>query len=128
MISRPYDVGFIPPAPVTEVQIQNPLTEESAMAVGKLDSGPDSCVIPLPYVDRLGLSPKGIRESSSYDGTRKEHLIYYVDVRIGDVLIRNVRCIATNRSSVLLGRNVLNLFLVTLDGPALHLSIERLRQ
>jgi hypothetical protein len=36
----------------------------------------------------------------------------------------SVRCIATDRTNVLLGRNVLNRFIVTLDGKSLTFALQ----
>jgi len=39
-------------------------------------------------------------------------------------VLATVRCIATNRADVLLGRNVLNRFLVILDGKNLKFELK----
>lgn len=42
--------------------------------------------------------------------------VYYVRLTIEGFPVASVRCIATARGDVLVGRNVLNRFFITLDG------------
>jgi len=49
---------------------------------------------------------------------------YYAATLVGGIRLPAVRCIAARRDDVLLGRNVLNRFLITLDGKNLTLLFE----
>jgi predicted aspartyl protease len=112
-----YDPSFNPPAPVADVMVTHPVTgAESGALRGKLDTGADVTVIPERLVTQLGLTPKGQTWTRSYDGAYSQRLVYYVRMSVEGFLVASVRCIATARSDVLLGRNVLNRFLITLDG------------
>ena len=118
-----YDASFNPPAPIADVIVVHPVTGTSSGALrGKLDSGADVTVIPEMLVAQLSLNPKGYTWTRSYDGTYSRRLLYYVRIVVEGFRLPTVRCIAVNRSDVLLGRNVLNRFIITLDGK--HLTFE----
>ena len=112
-----YDITFNPPAPVAEVTIAHPLTNDaSGILPGKFDTGADVTVIPEIWIASLGLSPKGFLWARGYEGSYSQRPVYYVRMTVESFPLATVRCIASVRDNVLLGRNVLNRFLITLDG------------
>jgi len=120
-----YDRAFNPPAPVADVTIANPVTPNKRSRVrGKMDTGADITVIPERLIVPLGISPKGRVWTRGYDGTYAQRAVYYVRLTLEGFVLATVRCVATNRSDVLLGRNVLNRFLITLDGKNLTFELK----
>jgi predicted aspartyl protease len=122
-----YDQGYEPPAPIADVVASHPTAAAGLTLRGKLDSGADVSVLPERVVGQLGLTPKGHVWTRGYDGTFSRRPIYYVRLALEGHELAVVRCISAPRATVLLGRNVLNRFVVTLDGPALAFTLARPR-
>jgi predicted aspartyl protease len=91
---------------------------------GKLDTGADVTVIPERLVVPLGISPKSRVWTRGYDGNYAQRPVYYVRLNLEGYVIPTARCIAADRSDVLLGRNVLNRFLIILDGKNLTYELK----
>jgi predicted aspartyl protease len=120
-----YDLGFDPPAPVASVRVAHPVTGlASNILRGKLDTAADLTVIPERLLVPLGLSAKRHVWTRSYDGTYSQRAVYYVALAIEGHRLPTVRCIAADRDTVLVGRNVLNRFVLTLDGRQLMFELQ----
>jgi hypothetical protein len=112
-----YDSSFDPPAPVADVSVLHPDSgRASGRLRGKLDIAADLTVIPLRLVSELRLNHKGHCWTKGYDGTLCRRPVYYVRLKLDEFDLTSVRCVATERNDVLVGRNVLNRFLLVLDG------------
>jgi predicted aspartyl protease len=118
-MKRAYDRSVNPPAPVADVVVAHPVSGASSAIRGKLDIGADVTVIPQQLVTRLGLTPKGHTWARGFDGSYSRRPVYYISLTVEGFTIPSVRCIAADRRDALLGRNVLNRFVVTLDGKSL---------
>ena len=120
-----YDAAFSPPAPIADVTIAHPVTAAKRLVLrGKLDTGADITVIPQRLVGQLGFSPKGRVWTRGYDGTYAQRPVYYVRLTLEGFNLAAVRCIAADRADVLLGRNVLNRFIIILDGKNLTFELK----
>ncbi|MGH7964082.1 MAG: retroviral-like aspartic protease family protein [Candidatus Binatia bacterium] len=120
-----YDRTFTPPAPVADVTITHPVTgARSGVLRGKLDSGADVTVIPERLVAPLGLTPQRRIWLRSYDGTYAQRPVYYLRLNVVGFDLAAVRCVTTDRANVLLGRNVLNRFVIILDGKNLCFELQ----
>ncbi len=119
-----YDLSFNPPAPVVEVVVAHPVTRINSGALrGKVDSGADVTVIPEGLVAQVRLTPKGRAWTRGYNGTYSQRLVYYVRLIVEGFALPTVRCIAVDRANVLLGRNMLNHFIIVLDGKNLSCEL-----
>ncbi|MBI4674295.1 MAG: retroviral-like aspartic protease family protein [Chloroflexi bacterium] len=113
-----YDLRERPPAPIATLVVTNFENGKSISLRGKLDTGASISVLPLSALDLLELYPKGETAIVGYDGTRTVREIYYADLEIESVRLASVRLTTTPRDEMLLGRDVLNQFLIILDGKA----------
>jgi predicted aspartyl protease len=91
---------------------------------GKLDTGAGLSIIPQRMIGELALSPHGQIWARSYDGAYSRRQVYYARFVIEGHELAVVQCLAVERENVLLGRNVLNRFAITLDGPKLRFEMQ----
>ncbi len=122
-----YEEGdFDPPAPVVMARVR---AEDGTTSVSDvpmlLDTGSDTSVVPLSAAKAAGASLRPYPlPVQSYDGTRvfrdeASLTVEFLSFRFrGAFLVDNV-------SIGILGRNVLNALLVTLDGPNLTWTARR---
>ena len=114
-----------PPGPMVDVAVF-PVgrTAPSQIKDGKLDTGADNSNIPETLATELGLLPEQPIATFGYDGVETKRMTYLVDLEIAGYKIEQVRVVAVPRSTILLGRNVLNHFIITLDGKALTFEMQ----
>ena len=120
-----YDTTFNPPAPVADVLVAHPVHRSRRRALrGKLDCGADTTVVPEDLVTQLGLTPRSHAWARGFDGTYSRRPVFYVRLRVEGFDLPSVRCLAADRTTVLVGRNVLNRFLLILDGKHLTFDLQ----
>jgi hypothetical protein len=81
-------------------------------------------VIPETLVPLLALTVHAHLWARGYDGTFSQRQVYYVRLTLEGYDLPAIRCIAADRSNVLVGRNVLNRFVITLDGRNLRFTLQ----
>jgi predicted aspartyl protease len=84
-----------------------------------LDTGASVSVLPKSAVESLGLDPKGEGRFRGYDGFWSTRSLYYISIEVEGLRLSSIRVTASERPDMLLGRDVLNHFILTLDGKAL---------
>lgn len=121
-----YDHSLNPPAPMLDVVIATPgFPEHNVSLRGKLDIGADLVVIPEQFAKGLDLPIRYHVRARGYDGSYRSCPVYVVDLKLNGFDVDSTPCIATRRDNVLLGREVLNLFFITLDGPNLIFDMKQ---
>jgi predicted aspartyl protease len=83
-----------------------------------VDTGADASLIPIRYIRRLSILAVGHKFLRSQWGERRSVKIYRVDIGIAGVRLPAIEVTADNRGDeVIVGRNILNLLRLRLDGP-----------
>lgn len=107
--------------PGVELGVRRAAQDEASEIVllALVDSGADATIIPLHQLQRIKAKRLGEAYIRGIAGTRIAVVLYRVALRIGPHLVRGVRAVAdpSNQNSIL-GRDVLNQLVVTLNGLA----------
>ncbi len=117
-----YDaLQFNPPAPVAQVQLRNPQQPSRLTSVLMLiDSGADVTLVPLAAATEIGLSidtEQGY-ELSGFDGQQSIAFPVALELTFSGRTFRG-QFLVLDHSMGIIGRNLLNLLRITLDGPQL---------
>ena len=115
-----YNSRFSPSAPFVDIHVYTQINPENSQKVTLLvDSGADSTILPIQLLQEINAPMTRMATIRGIHGIRKSTRLYEVSIRIGDYTINCVE-VASSREpdQVVLGRDVLNYLVVTLDGPA----------
>ena len=124
-ISTGYQFHVLPPAPFASVSVRTP---DGAAAVTNLpaqvDTAADRTVLPQSVVDGLALVPIRQIQLIGFGVVPASFPVYLVTLALPTFAPISVEVTAAaGEPWVLLGRDVLNRYAVTLDGPNLRLTI-----
>lgn len=117
-----YDTRRDPPAPVLPVRLGTPGEETSYSLIALVDTGADTTVIPLEVATRLRLPRVGEVAVRGVGGTRHRAAIHTVMVEVAGFR-DSVEAIALGGEG-LIGRDLLNRWVVTLRGPEQAMEVE----
>lgn len=118
-----YDVGRTPAAPVVPLAVMPPGGGFAVALQMLVDSGADLTVVPAGTAARVRLPRIGALTVRGVGGTTSSVPLYAARLLIGDAEVMVEA--AELGSDALLGRDVLNAWVVTLDGPARLTRIRR---
>lgn len=91
---------------------------------GKIDTGSTNTVIPEYVVRRLRLKKTGESDVAGVQGPVSVRNNYFVSVEIGSIKFDGLTVIAMERETVLIGRDLINLWRMELDGKSETYTIE----
>ena len=120
-----YSDRCAPDAPFILVTLRQPGgTLVTGELPAQIDCGADRSVIPLELAEALQLPPVSRVVVAGLGGHTRTLAVYHVEIRSNGLpnVVANVA--ATDEPHVLLGRDYLAPFRVTLDGPTQSVSIE----
>ncbi len=118
-----YDQSTDPPAPFIPITIAHPMISTSDVQVAaKIDSGADITALPINVVQQLNLQTNHFLEVAGYDNQIVSLPVYDVRLTVAHIRVR-LKAIAVSENHAILGRDVLNLLRLMLDGPALTLEV-----
>ena len=121
----PYSHDYQPAMPVVEVGLgRGGQSEPRRLSLALVDSGADGTLIPVNVLEEIGARLVGAARITSVLGESQLADIYLVSLRVGPALLGAVRVVAgAEGDEILLGRNVLNQLVVTLNGLASTVEI-----
>ncbi|MCB9431256.1 MAG: retroviral-like aspartic protease family protein [Ardenticatenaceae bacterium] len=114
-----YDSGFSPPMPVIEIQIQRRAGQSAITLTAIVDSGADATMIPLRYLRQLRARKGQTKWLLGTAGGRYEVDLYTIAVQVGQHRALYLDVVGTERrDEVIVGRDLLNQYVVKLDAPS----------
>lgn len=118
MIAFAYDTAYDPAIPVCRVTISTTVTGREVAFDTIIDTRADATIIPTRYLRWIGarrVFETGLR---SQWGERRSVFLYLIDLAIDGVVLPGIYVVGDEiGDEAVLGRNVLNRFVVILDGP-----------
>lgn len=124
-ISFNYSRQFDPTMPIVEVSVRAVGTSHPASVVTALvDSGADATILPLSVLQQVGARYVRGRVMRGVTGIPENVDTYLVTIQIGPYVVNGIRAVAyDNNMDPIIGRDVLNNLVVTLDGLAQEIVV-----
>lgn len=116
-----YDAGLDPPAPVIPVRISSPVGDDAVMIPMLVDTGADGTLVPASVVRGLGLPRIDVTLLTGLGGAKEQATVHAAAIQLGG--LRVLARVVAFADEAILGRDILNQVVVTLDGPGLAMSI-----
>lgn len=125
MMVRSYEYSslYFPSAPVVEIGLRKTSTAPEIQVEALIDTGADASLMPLALLKRVDASYVTTVSMQSVLGISQRIATYLVAIRVGNIIVPGIRALATKGSEPILGRDVLNQLILTLNGPALTTQI-----
>lgn len=115
----PYSPAKRLPVPAIILDLSDPAGAVTISSVSAhLDTGADQTVVPLPLIQRLGVRPIGRAVAKGYGGLTATVDVFEVSLFIPNLGVYPLQVLGHSAEPyVLIGRDILNLFRITYDGP-----------
>lgn len=122
-----YDTTYQPSLPVVEITIKHATQERQQVVLKALvDSGADGTMVPLRALKQIGATQAGWTNLRAISGFSYRVPVYIVRLSFGAAAVGLFRVAGDKQNEMMiLGRDVLNLFVVTLDALGLVVRIEQ---
>lgn len=118
-LSFEYDRCHLPAFPVLELQVSGSEPERKRLLTGLIDSGADATQLPVSVLRSIGARPVDRRWVRDLAGVRYAVVVYAVQLQIGDLLLSEMEVVGREGiAEVIIGRDILNQLIVTLNGLA----------
>lgn len=120
-----YDRSYLPPAPVITLTVDGYSDGvEPATIRAMIDSGADGTMLPTAVLEKIDASYVDTVRMSGVTGTIEQRDRYRVRLQIGNIVIKGIDAVSIeSENEGLIGRDVLNQLIVTLNGLATELTI-----
>ncbi len=120
VLTYPYSDAYTPSMPVVDLGVSQPGARQPAQVVtAVVDSGADGTLVPIDVLEAVSAGYVGEAFIRGISGKRQGVSMYLATLHIGSHVLNAVRVVAVHEGSeAILGRNVLQFLVVTLNGPA----------
>ncbi|NIO71920.1 MAG: hypothetical protein GTN71_23570 [Anaerolineae bacterium] len=120
-----YDTSSQPPAPFIEFEVVSPQdSTQQRLAQGLLDTGAEVSVLPVELLTALQIPKASDMSVESWDGSPTLVTTYIVTLGIADARLDSIEVVAAPMPYAILGRDVLNHFILTLNGKDLIFELQ----
>ena len=120
-----YDTNAQPPAPFIEFEVVSPQdSTQRHLAQGLLDTGAEVSVLPVEILTALQIPKASNMPVESWDGSSTLVTTYIVTLGIADAHLDSIEVVAASMPYAILGRDVLNHFILTLNGKDLVFELQ----
>lgn len=124
--SHEYDTRYHPAMPIIEVEVGLAARNAEATLTALVDSGADATLIPLRELQQVGAQQVAWAQVRGIAGISYRAPIYIVTLSIGPLRIEAVRVLGDRQNrEMIIGRDVLNQFIVTLNGLANMIEVSQ---
>ena len=120
-----YDRSYLPPAPVVTLTVDGYSDSvQPATIQAMVDFGADGTMLPTAVLTQIQASYVDSVRMSGITGMVERRDRYRVRLQIGDIVIQGIDAVAVeSETGGLIGRDVLNQLIVTLNGLATELTV-----
>ena len=120
-----YDTSVQPPAPFIEFEVASPQdSTQRRLAQGLLDTGAEVSVLPVEILTALQIPKASSMSVEAWDGSPTLVTTYIVTLGIADARLDSIEVVAAPMPYAILGRDVLNHFILTLNGKDLSFELK----
>lgn len=121
-----YDTSFNPSMPIIEIKIGRSFVTPSLALVALIDSGADSVIIPLQQLRKIKARKERSVWMRTVTGTRSIVDLYSISLQVGPFEFRDRIVVGGSQpNELIIGRDILNQFIVTLNGLASVVEISQ---
>ncbi len=114
-----YDLSYIPAMPIVTIGIGKPDSAVSLLLSALVDSGADATMIPIHYLQEIGAIKRQRVFIRSVSGRRSGTNWYTVSLQFAHYERQRINVVSNeDTNEVIIGRDILNHMVVTLNGLA----------
>lgn len=114
-----YNSEYDPPAPVVDITVRKTGQTDKGVSLSALiDSGADATMLPFMILQTVEARYVETRQMRGVTGVAQTVDLYIITIEIGQQTVPAIRAIATLDNEAIIGRDVLNQLVITLNGPA----------
>lgn len=120
VLTYPYSDAYTPSMPVVDLGVSRPGARQPIQVVtAVVDSGADGTLVPIDVLEAVSAGYVGEAVIRGISGSRQGVSMYLATLHVGSHVLKAVRVVAIPEGGeAILGRNVLQFLVVTLNGPA----------